>query len=171
MIKQTNNVVLFKNIINGQQMNYYQQNQKKIIPQQQSHHHMKIYQQQQNHNPNKQIKYVQQINQNIKKEALNKKLEIKDIPGFKLIKKGKGIDDKEYYVITHCANECLKLKEDPLSKGIVKKIKQKLKGEWMVVSCVEGLKGFDFTLSIVTGNDFLSFVIKNFLFQVCRIRN
>ena len=41
----------------------------------------------------------------------------------------------------------------------------------MVVSCIEGLKGFDFTLSIVTGNDFLSFVIKNFLFQVCRIRN
>lgn len=35
---------------------------------------------------------------------------------------------------------------------------------------VEGLKGYDFSLSIMTGNDFLLFTIQNFLLQVCRLR-
>ena len=94
-----------------------------------------------------------------------------DIPNFKLIGRGKGIDEKEYYVITHSASEALNAKEDPLSNGIIKKIKQQLGGEWMVFASVEGLKGYDFSLSIVTGNDFLSFTIQNFRFQVCRLRD
>ena len=36
---------------------------------------------------------------------------------------------------------------------------------------VKDLKGYDFSLSIVTGNDFLSFYIDNFHFQVCRLRD
>ena len=94
-----------------------------------------------------------------------------DIPNFKLIGRGKGIDEKEYYVITHSASDALNAKEDPLSNGIIKKIKQELGGEWMVFASVEGLKGYDFSLSIVTGNDFLSFTIQNFRFQVCRLRD
>ena len=94
-----------------------------------------------------------------------------DIPNFKLIGRGKGIDEKEYYVITHSASDALNAKEDPLSNGIIKKIKQQLGGEWMVFASVEGLKGYDFSLSIVTGNDFLSFTIQNFRFQVCRLRD
>jgi hypothetical protein len=94
-----------------------------------------------------------------------------DIPTFKLIGRGKGIDEKEYYVITHAASSALNAKEDPLSNGIIKKIKAELGGEWMVFASVEGLKGYDFSLSIVTGNDFLSFTIQNFRFQVCRLRD
>ena len=94
-----------------------------------------------------------------------------DIPNFKLIGRGKGIDEKEYYVITHAASNALNAKEDPLSNGIIKKIKAELGGEWMVFASVEGLKGYDFSLSIVTGNDFLSFTIQNFRFQVCRLRD
>ena len=94
-----------------------------------------------------------------------------DIPSFKLIGRGKGIDEKEYYVITHAASSALNAKEDPLSNGIIKKIKADLGGEWMVFASVEGLKGYDFSLSIVTGNDFLSFTIQNFRFQVCRLRD
>ena len=94
-----------------------------------------------------------------------------DIPTFKLIGRGKGIDEKEYYVITHAASNALNAKEDPLSNGIIKKIKAELGGEWMVFASVEGLKGYDFSLSIVTGNDFLSFTIQNFRFQVCRLRD
>ena len=94
-----------------------------------------------------------------------------DIPSFRLIGRGKGIDEKEYYDITHAANDALRAKEDPLSNGIIKRIKNSLGGEWMVFACVEGLKGYDFSLSIVTGNDFLSFTIENFRFQVCRLRD
>jgi len=94
-----------------------------------------------------------------------------DIPNFKLTGKGNGIDEKEFYVITHSAADALNAKEDPLSNGIIKKIKKDLGGEWMVFASVEGLKGYDFSLSIVTGNDFLSFTIQNFRFQVCRLRD
>ena len=94
-----------------------------------------------------------------------------DIPSFKLSGRGKGIDEKEYYVITHSAYNALNAKEDPLSNGIIKRIKNDLGGEWMVFASVEGLKGYDFSLSIVTGNDFLSFTIQNFHFQVCRLRD
>jgi len=94
-----------------------------------------------------------------------------DIPSFRLIGRGKGIDEKEYFDITHAANDALRAKEDPLSNGIIKRIKNSLGGEWMVFASVEGLKGYDFSLSIVTGNDFLSFTIENFRFQVCRLRD
>ena len=94
-----------------------------------------------------------------------------DIPSFRLISRGRGIDQKEYYDITHAANDALRLKEDPLSNGIIKRIKNSLGGEWMAFASVEGLKGYDFSLSIVTGNDFLSFTIENFRFQVCRLRD
>ena len=94
-----------------------------------------------------------------------------DIHSFRLISRGKGIDQKEYYDITHAANDALRAREDPLSNGIIKRIKKSLGGEWMVLSSIKGLKGYDFTLSIVTGNDFLSFLIKNFHFQVCRLRD
>ena len=93
-----------------------------------------------------------------------------DIPFFKLIGRGTGIDEREYGVITHAAAEALNIKEDPLSNGIIKRIKQQIGGEWMVFASVEGMSGYDFSLSIVTGNDFLSFTIQNFRFQVCRLR-
>ena len=93
------------------------------------------------------------------------------IPDFNLIGRGNGIDEKEFYVITHAAFDALNMKEDPLSNGIIKRIKKDLGGEWMVFASCEGLKGYDFSLSIVTGNDFLSFTIRNFRFQVCRLRD
>jgi len=94
-----------------------------------------------------------------------------DIHSFRLISRGKGIDQKEYYDITHAANDALGAREDPLSNGIIKRIKKSLGGEWMVLSSIEGLKGYDFSLSIVTGNDYLSFIIENFHFQVFRLRD
>ena len=94
-----------------------------------------------------------------------------DIPNFRLIGRGNGIDEREYYVITHAAADALNKKEDPLSNGIIKRIKRDIGGEWMVFASIENLKGYDFSLSIVTGNDFLSFTIQNFRFQVCRLRD
>ena len=94
-----------------------------------------------------------------------------DIPEFNMVGRGTGIDENELYIITHAAYDAFSKREDPLSDGIVKRIKKQLKGEWMVFACFVQLKGFDFTLSIVTGNDFLCFTIKDFMFQVCRLRD
>ena len=101
----------------------------------------------------------------------NNKNQIINIPNFKLINIGKGIDKIEYNTIVNSANEALKVRENPLSSGVIKRIQSKIKGEWMIVASVKGLKGFDFTISKVTGNDFLSFIIDKFHFQVCRIKN
>ena len=94
-----------------------------------------------------------------------------DIPNFRLIGRGIGIDEREYFVIIHSAADALNAKEEPLSEGIIKKIKKDIGGEWMVFASLDGLKGYDFTLSIVAGNDFLSFIIDNFVFKVCRLRD
>lgn len=93
------------------------------------------------------------------------------IPGFALLGKGNGIDRNEYTTIINSAYTALTQKVDPLSNGIVKLIKQGLGGEWFVFACTEGLKGYDFSLSVVTGSDFLSFKINQFHFQVCRLRD
>ena len=68
-----------------------------------------------------------------------------DIPSFKLIARGNSIDEKEFNVITHSAVDSLKAREDPLSNGIIKRIKKEIGGEWIVFAYVEGLKGYDFS--------------------------
>ena len=47
-----------------------------------------------------------------------------DIPTFRLIGRGKGINEKEYYAITHAASDALNDKEENLSNGIIKRIKK-----------------------------------------------
>ena len=94
-----------------------------------------------------------------------------DLENFKLLARGTGIDEKEFYIITHSANDCLKKKLSPLSDSIINKVKKILGGEWFAFAMIEGAKGFDFSLSVVTGNDFLCFTIDNFKFQVCRLRD
>ena len=94
-----------------------------------------------------------------------------DIPEFQLISRGRGIDEREFYTITHAANDALNNREDPLSDGIIRRIKQQIQGEWMAFASIASLKGFDFSPSIVAGNDFLCFTIKKFRFQVCRLRD
>ena len=94
-----------------------------------------------------------------------------DIENFKLLARGTGIDEKEFYIITHSAYDCLKKKMSPLSDAIIKQIKKVLGGEWFAFAMIDGAKGFDFSLSVVTGNDFLCFTIENFKFQVCRLRD
>ena len=94
-----------------------------------------------------------------------------DIPDFKLISRGNGVDEREFSVITHASADALNRKEDPLSNGVVKRIKKDLGGEWMVFACIEELKGYDFSIGTIQNNGFLSFTIQKFRFQVCRLRD
>ena len=91
-----------------------------------------------------------------------------DIPSFKLISRGEGINEKEYYVIIHSAANALNAKEDPLPEGIIKRMKNVLEGNWMVFANVKGLKGYDFSCSHINPKCFLSFLIGNFSFHALK---
>lgn len=62
------------------------------------------------------------------------------------------------------------MKQTPLSTGSANLIKQQLKGEWFVYVCELGKKNYDFALTTLKGGDFMSFLIDNKLFQVCRLK-
>ena len=92
-------------------------------------------------------------------------------PAFKLLGRGQGIDQREYDAITKAAMNAYMMRMNPLSGGTSTGIKQMIGGEWFVFVCPVGVTNFDFSLSIVTGGDFLSFSVDNFHFQVCRLRD
>ena len=115
---------------------------------------------------------TQFITDNLSKQNSNNiVLDQGDIPQFKLLFRGDNIDEVEYHTITHSAADCLNEREDPLSNAIGKKIKKDIGGKWMIFNCVEGLKGYDFSITELDVNNLLTFIIKNFRFHICRIYN
>ena len=90
---------------------------------------------------------------------------------FKLLARGQGIDNNEYNAIITSATNAFNARMNPLSTGTVSIIKQMIGGEWFVFVCPVGEQNYDFSLSVVTGGDFLSFYIDKFHFQVCRLDN
>ena len=92
-------------------------------------------------------------------------------PKLQLIAKGKGIDQNEYNGIIQGCTMAYNINSNPLSNECVKNIKNLIRGEWFVFVCPVGSKQYDFSLSIVTGADFLSFSLDSTQFQVCRISN
>jgi len=63
------------------------------------------------------------------------------------------------------------MKANPMSNTCISNIKNAIKGEWFVFVCPVNNKQYDFSLSIVTGSDFLSFALDQTQFQVCRLSN
>ena len=92
-------------------------------------------------------------------------------PKLQLIAKGKGIDQNEYNGIIQGCTMAYNINSNPLSNECVKNIKNLIRGEWFVFVCPVGSKQYDFSLSIVTGSDFLSFSLDTTHFQVCRLAN
>ena len=90
---------------------------------------------------------------------------------FKLLARGQGIDNNEYNAIITSATNAFNARMNPLSTGTVSIIKQMIGGEWFVFVCPVGEQNYDFSLSVVTGGDFLSFYVDRFHFQVCRLDN
>ena len=121
-------------------------------------------------NPN-QPNYNQNQQQNNQFGNQNQFNRQNSLPNFNLLKRGHGIDEKEFNTIIWAAGDALQNREDPLSDGVTRRIKSRIGGEWFAFASTQGLKGFDFSLSIVTGNDFLSFIINGFQFEVCRLRD
>ena len=140
----------------GQQQQIPQYGQQQQIPQYgQQQQQIPQYGQQQ------QPQYGQQIYQQQMAQPQN----------FKLIARGQGIDDNEYNAIITSATNAFNARMNPLSTGTVSIIKQMIGGEWFVFVCPVGEQNYDFSLSVVTGGDFLSFYVDKFHFQVCRLTN
>ena len=86
-----------------------------------------------------------------------------------VVSRGNGINDKEYNDIT---SSCIEVNDKhiiPMSTMCIKKIKEKLNGEWYVFVCPEKETNFDFYLSFVDGGRFLTFKYGKNEFHVCRI--
>ena len=92
-------------------------------------------------------------------------------PKLQIFAKGQGIDQNEYNAIISGCTMAYTMKATPMSNNAIKNIKNSIRGEWFVFVCPVGNKQYDFSLSIVTGADFISFALDDTQFQVCRLSN
>ena len=86
-----------------------------------------------------------------------------------VISRGNGINEKEFQDIT---NACIEVQDKhvmPMSNMCIKKIKEKVRGEWYVFVCPEKETNFDFYLSFVDGGKYLTFKYGLNEFHVCGI--
>ena len=93
-------------------------------------------------------------------------------PDFVELAKGQGIDQNEYEKIVNAAKKAYdesKYDKQTLSFKTGREIRNALNGQWFVFVSEKGKK-FDFSLSTVADNDFLTFSIGSSLFQVCRLK-
>ena len=114
------------------------------------------------------------INPNFSQSEQEMTLSIHSPPkenNYRLIKRGQEIGDLEYSSIVAAAKQALNCRDDPLSNGVTRRIKSLIGGEWFVYVCMEGLKGYDFNLSVMQGNEYVSFILGDFHFQVCKLHN
>ena len=88
---------------------------------------------------------------------------------YRLIRCGKKFNNNDVNIIINSSNEELKTGSDPLSKCIIQRIKNLLGGNWVVFVCVNGLKGYDLSVSVEDENRLISFIIDNFKFQIIKI--
>ena len=89
---------------------------------------------------------------------------------YKLIARGRGINDNEanQIVSTCCAG--YKNNAIPLSRVCSEGIKARLGGEWFVFISQNGLENYNFTMTRCKGSDYMVFVVGDKKFQVCRLR-
>lgn len=115
-------------------------------------------------NQNQQCPGVKQVNPRDHKPTYK-------IPAiFEQVKLGGGIDQNEYVTIKKSAEEAYNKEKPPLSDAIAKKIKDQLKGDWLVFVSEKG-KSLDFHISTVADDDFIAFNIGDTYFQVIRLGN
>ena len=87
----------------------------------------------------------------------------------KLLEKGRGINDKESEIII---NSCIEAQDNnlyPLSNNCIQKIKNQINGEWLVFVCNEDESNYDFFISFINNDSFMTFKYGKNLFQVYRI--
>ncbi len=91
-------------------------------------------------------------------------------PVYREIARGVGIDPHEYEAIKRVSTQAYMSGIKPLAKPVSEGIKQNLGGEWFAFVNPAGDESYEFSLTRVKGTDFVSFVLDNTKFQVCRIK-
>jgi len=124
----------------------------------------------QNQNQNN-INIIGQNSQNINyiNNNINNLNSLNNNNDFHLIRCGKKFNNNDINLIINSSYEELNRKGDPLSKSIIQRIKNLLGGNWVVFICVVGLKGYDLSVSVDDEDRLISFIIKNFKFQIIKI--
>ena len=91
-------------------------------------------------------------------------------PVYREIARGVGIDPRELEAIKRVSMQVYQSGVSPMAKAVSEGIKQNLGGEWFAFVNPAGDETYEFSLTRVKGTDFVSFVIDNTKFQVCRIK-
>ena len=93
-------------------------------------------------------------------------------PVYKQITVGQGIDNNEFNRIVDCCKHAyMQVKGAPKTAQMAAEgIKQMLGGDWLVFISNLGYENFDFSLTRVSGGDFMAFSLDNKKFQVCRLK-
>ena len=91
-------------------------------------------------------------------------------PQYREIARGVGIDPRELEAIKRVSMQVNQSGVQPMAKPVSEGIKQNLGGEWFAFVNPAGDETYEFSLTRVKGTDFVSFVIDNTKFQVCRIK-
>ena len=92
------------------------------------------------------------------------------LPVYREIARGVGIDPREYEAIKRVSMGVYQSGMRPMAKAVSEGIKQNLGGEWFAFVNPAGDETYEFSLTRVKGTDFVSFVLDNTKFQVCRIK-
>ena len=91
-------------------------------------------------------------------------------PQYREIARGEGIDPRELEAIKRVSMQVYQSGVKPMAKDVSEGIKQALGGEWFAFVNPAGDETYEFSLTRVKGTDFVSFVLDNTKFQVCRIK-
>ena len=91
-------------------------------------------------------------------------------PQYIEIARGVGIDPRELEAIKRVSMQVYQSGVKPMAKDVSEGIKQALGGEWFAFVNPAGDESYEFSLTRVKGTDFVSFVLDNTKFQVCRIK-
>ena len=91
-------------------------------------------------------------------------------PQYREIARGVGIDPRELEAIKRVSIQVYQSGIKPMAKPVSEGIKQALGGEWFAFVNPAGDETYEFSLTRVKGTDFVSFVLDNTKFQVCRIK-
>jgi len=91
-------------------------------------------------------------------------------PEYKQLAVGSGIDQQEFNSILNCCKQVYMQRLAPYSTNAANAIKKAMKGDWFVLVSAAGNKDFDFSLTSVTGGDFLTFSLDNAVFHICRLK-
>ena len=91
-------------------------------------------------------------------------------PQYIEIARGVGIDPRELEAIKRVSMQVYQSGVKPMAKDVSEGIKQALGGEWFAFVNPAGDETYEFSLTRVKGTDFVSFVLDNTKFQVCRIK-